>query len=162
GTNLGAAILIVLALILITGKSFGAILSSFTHGITSFFKNQKDQIKQELTDWRNDIRTKREQRRKQKENKRKAAPLIRPKPAPSPPPRNQAMDTEEPIIHDFSEREPEEQPKPPMAQPSAPVDPEADSPTFSASEVENKDYQLPSLDILLLPQKNNQNKQKQY
>src|SRR5699024_7919094 len=39
---------------------------------------------------------------------------------------------------------------------------ESDASSFSASEVENEDYQLPSLDILNLPQKNNQNKQKQY
>lgn len=161
GTKLVAVILMIMAFILITGKSFGAILSGITQGLTTFFKNQKRQIGQELAAWRKDIHDKRQQKQQTAQMKEasSSAPITTEK-------SRETSETGEgePIIHDFTEQELEK--TMPMAQQSSePVTSsknQTDSPSFSTSEVENKDYQLPSLDLLMAPQKNTQNLQKQY
>lgn len=160
GTKLVAVILMITAFILITGKSFGAMLSGITQSITTFFKNQKEQIGRELQDWKNDVRDKREQRRQQKQQEQQAAQATPSKPQASKPEKEAPIQEEEPIIHDFTERELEK--AMPMAKPPASMKDSSDSPSFSTSEVENKDYQLPSLDLLVSPPHNTQNLQKQY
>jgi S-DNA-T family DNA segregation ATPase FtsK/SpoIIIE len=166
GTQFVAFILMIMSFILITGKSLGGVLSAVTNGVIGFFKNQISQLRREIADWRNDIRAKREQKQQQKQKKQRTARLkptkskraMTPETTETPPEDEQAI---EPIIHDFSEYEPRV---------SVPAESErptresfsSDSPSFSTSEIENKDYQLPPLDLLLMPQKSNQNTQKQY
>ncbi|HET7521905.1 MAG TPA: DNA translocase FtsK [Bacillales bacterium] len=162
GTQLVSFILMLTAFILITGKSVGAMLSAATEKIGRFFAKQKNQLRRELADWKNDIQANREKRRQQKEQERpgRAARTRRSE--------IKAVEEESPqeeqvIIHDFSEHQlqgPPAAPSEPLRETGQP-DPE-DSPSFSTSEVENKDYRLPPFDLLLLPQKNNQHTQKQY
>lgn len=147
------------AFILITGKSLGGILSTATEKIGRFFSNQKKQVQQELADWKSDIRARREQRKREQQK-----PPVQPAPqrqdenagGEASPPRDEQV-----IIHDFSEREPDKPYEAPPVEPEHKTEPE-DAPSFSTSEVENEDYELPPFDLLLLPQKSNQQSQKQY
>lgn len=159
GTRLVAFMLMITAFILITGKSLGGILSTATEKIGRFFSNQKKQVQQELADWKSDIRARREQRKREQQK-----PPVQPAPqrqdenagGEASPPRDEQV-----IIHDFSEREPDKPYEAPPVEPEHKTEPE-DAPSFSTSEVENEDYELPPFDLLLLPQKSNQQSQKQY
>ncbi|HEX7065348.1 MAG TPA: DNA translocase FtsK [Bacillales bacterium] len=172
GTQLVAFILMIMSAILITGKSLGAFLSGMTSSIGGFLGDQLSRLRQELSDWKNDIRTKREQRskdRKQKQAAKKKPPKQNNEVKEQVQEQQQPMEEQviEPIIHDFSEYESQSAKAP---EPEAPIEdesaketgPKASPPSFTTSEVENKDYQLPPLDLLLSPQNGNQNLQKQY
>lgn len=174
GTQLVAFILMIMSAILITGKSLGETLSSITSRLAGFFGDQISRLRQELSDWKNDANAKREQHRQEREQRRAAQSKS---PDPNEVKQTQAKEQDkqeeeqivEPIIHDFSQYESQPQP----AEPKQESKPEAttgegkgssqkESPAFTTSEVENKDYQLPTLDLLISPKNNNQNLQKQY
>jgi S-DNA-T family DNA segregation ATPase FtsK/SpoIIIE len=161
GTQFIAVILMIIAFILITGKSFGGTLSKISHNISSFFINQFAVFKSDLRDWKHEITEKRKKKQQQKELEVSTH---------SEPKNEQTEDTTviEPIIHDFSERK--QQPKDPLNQWMSKTEKEETQPeeepqpktSFSVPEVENKHYQLPALDLLALPENNSQNLQRQY
>lgn len=165
GTQLVAFILMIMAFILITGKSVGGMLSATTSGIGSFFKSQFEQLRQELADWQSEAKVKREQKQQKRQAARQNKPQTggsapaQPKEAHPPAAEPQMI---EPIIHDFSEYESKPNVEAEQGVPANNNTPLKVSPTFTTAELENKDYQLPSLDLLLSPTKNNQNVQKQY
>lgn len=179
GTQLVAVILMIMAFILITGKSLGGMLSNISMSVAMFFKNQAEQLRQELADWKQEWMAKREQnqqkRRKQQKKSRKPNTNRKKSKATGKPEQAEAVSDQqtepegEPIIHNFSEYDP--QPSENAA--SGQQEPESEpairqeskqeaTPGFKTTELENKDYQLPSLDLLLSPKKNSQNVQKQY
>ncbi|HET7578528.1 MAG TPA: DNA translocase FtsK [Bacillales bacterium] len=174
GTQLVAFILMIMAFILITGKSLGGFLSSATSSVAAFVKNQADQLRRELADWRSEVKTKREQQQQQKRQKRKKAsqnqsskPDGTTQQQSTPKPAEEEQQVIEPIIHDFSEYEPQsaalsKREEPAKAEMSTKEEPLKNAPSFTTSEPENKDYQLPGLDLLLSSKKNNQNVQKEY
>lgn len=167
GTQFVAFILMIMSFILITGKSLGGTLSAIAGGVFGFFKNQISQLRQEITDWKNDIKAKREQKQQEKQKKQRAARSKKSsdshKNSPSQITETLPEDEQgtEPIIHDFSEYEPRVS-VPTESQVTVRESYSAGSPSLSTSEIENKDYQLPPLDLLQAPQKNNQNMQKEY
>lgn len=175
GTQLVAFILMIMAFILITGKSLGGMLSAMSEAIGNFVKGQFEQLRQELEDWRNDARAKREQKQRKREQA-KASMQKSAGATPSPQPQESNVPPEpqviEPIIHDFSEYESkakQQAAQPPVEpvqkitnQEDSPAKGQSTAPAFTTAEPENKDYQLPPLDLLLSPKKNNQNVQKQY
>lgn len=179
GTQLVAVILMIMAFILITGKSLGGMLSSFSMSVALFFRKQFEQMRQELADWKQEWIAKREknqqQRKSQQKQTRQAKIPKKTKETGSQPETSPEQNPEgEPIIHNFNEY----QPQPSENASTAPKEPEgesaikqgieretsneAPSPRFTTSEPENKDYQLPTLDLLLSPKKSGQNVEKQY
>lgn len=167
GTQFVAFILMIMSFILITGKSLGGTLSAIAGGVFGFLKNQISQLRQEITDWKNDIKAKREQKQQEKQKKRQAVQSkasksrkIRPSQMTETTPEDERDN--EPIIHDFSEYEPRVSVPTESQVTTVRESYSAGSPSLSTSEIENKDYQLPPLDLLQAPQKNNQNMQKEY
>ncbi|HET7629114.1 MAG TPA: DNA translocase FtsK [Bacillales bacterium] len=169
GTQLVAIILMIMSFILITGKSFGALLSSVTSSMAAFVKTQTEQLRQELIDWKNDVASRRAKNKKQTAAERKGKAVeetnvvqeVEPTVVSAP---NEEQ-TAEPIIHDFNEYAPAEtEADPEKREPAGQgaVEETVKEPAFLTSEIENEDYELPTLELLAPPQKGGQHLHKQY
>lgn len=104
GTKIIAFILIIIGIILLTGKSFGDFIGKIILTISDFIKGQWDAFKLDMTEWKQKQTERRNEReaekQKEKENRRREpVPVIN----------NQVQDQEEtiipePIISSFADR----------------------------------------------------------
>lgn len=165
GTEIIALILLVIAFILVTGKSLGETLSKVFGKVFSAAKSQYEKLKADLQDWKYEIAEKKKNKQEKSQESIEVSA-----PAPTQPDEKQKEEeiAVEPIIHDFSERK--QSVKKPKQEPPADQKPveqgeqkeQKEQKSFSVPEIENKDYELPSLELLALPQNNSQNLQRQY
>ncbi|MBM7655155.1 DNA translocase FtsK [Neobacillus cucumis] len=168
GTKIIAFILIIIGIILLTGKSFGDFIGKIILTISDFIKGQWDAFKLDMTEWKQKQTERRNERQaekqKEKENRRREpVPVIN----------NQVRDQEEtiipePIISSFADRAyldeaPVEQPEAVQAkgkqQKSKTEEQDDDNNppiSFTGAEVENVSYELPPLRLLKAPKKTDQ------
>ncbi|MED4229210.1 DNA translocase FtsK [Neobacillus cucumis] len=168
GTKIIAFILIIIGIILLTGKSFGDFIGKIILTISDFIKGQWDAFKLDMKEWKQKQTERRNERQaekqKEKENRRREpVPVIN----------NQVQDQEEtiipePIISSFADRAyldeaPVEQPEAVQAkgkQQKSKTEEQDDDNTppisFTGAEVENVSYELPPLRLLKAPKKTDQ------
>lgn len=166
GTKIIAFVLIVIGLILLTGKSFGNFIGKIITGIFGFSKDQWEAFKTDLAEWKQKRRDIREQRRiKQQKNQESKKDRTNPSNSLIQPINEQEESgLPEPIISSFADRAyPEEisieanrekietgkKENPDMEEDYMP-------PQMTFMEVENAAYELPPLRLLKLPGKTDQ------
>jgi DNA segregation ATPase FtsK/SpoIIIE, S-DNA-T family len=158
GTKLIAALLIVIGIVLITGKSLRESVGKIIGPVFSFIKKQWGDFTQDLKSWKQQL--KKSKRRKKK--KTSTDETIEP---------NETYDEEvepeyqphsEPIISSFTDRaypsddNNENQNSISDQNPNDHVEEEHTVPPMTFAELENDEYQLPPLDLLKQPEPNNQ------
>lgn len=167
GTKIIAFIFILVGFILLTGKSFGDFVGKIILAIFGFSKNQWAAFKSDVEQWKQKQQERKNERRTQRaqeqENRQTEVPPIINSQA-VPPMDDPAIP--EPIISSFADRAYTDEPpkdKPSKEQTrsrrSKKEDEEEDQTppiTFTEVEVENVDYQLPSLRLLKMPKKTDQ------
>lgn len=163
GSKIVAFLLIIIGFVLITGKTFGDAAGKIMAAILNFCKKQWTGFVNDIKEWSQKSREKREERRARREEDQAQA---------------QEEETEtvitinnssgtaaepvpEPIISSFAERAYQEEPQaaegPEPAQDAADVEPdEENAPPITFTEVENKDYELPPIRLLKLPRQTDQ------
>ncbi|WP_433749894.1 DNA translocase FtsK [Falsibacillus pallidus] len=161
GTKFVAMVLILIGMILITGKSIGDITGKTAKVIGEFIKNQWEVFIEDMKEWS-------DERKIKKQTKIKEKPKKKEEPAPDNPVENESppagplSEKSEPIISSFADRaygaSPMEEPT--IQNDSLPAGKEADddpsAPPITFTEVENLDYQLPSLSLLKMPRATDQ------
>jgi DNA segregation ATPase FtsK/SpoIIIE, S-DNA-T family len=159
GTKLIAAMLIIIGIVLITGKSLRESISKLFGPIFAFIKKQWRDFKQDLKSWKQQLK----QSKRRKKKKVLTDDIIRPIDETN----DEYIEAEdhshsEPIISSFTDRAyPSDETN---GNQTAVTDPdpmdhseeEQSVPPMTFAELENDDYQLPPLDLLKQPEPNNQ------
>lgn len=165
GTKILSFVLIMIGLILITGRSFGEIFNKLFAAGQKNFKKQWAAFLKDMKDWKDERKASRADR---VENDEKT-PEVTVKPHSRTDNNEDNYTAPEPIISSFTERaypdEPEpvrerrkeEEARPAHAAEKEEVDDRAPAMTFT--EVENKDYQLPSINLLTRPKQTDQSRE---
>ncbi|MGM0750488.1 MAG: DNA translocase FtsK [Bacillota bacterium] len=172
GARIVSATFILIGIILVTGKSIGDVLGRAGKRFGAFLGGQWSAFKQDMTDWKEEQSKKKEV----KEKKKKEVPMKQEEAGERVLP--QEEEPREPIISNFAERayggtqtkedqasagaginDEKEDAK---AQGMPDSEGEADSaPPITFTEVENKDYKLPSISLLKSPRKTDQSNEYQ-
>ncbi|MCA1059108.1 DNA translocase FtsK [Rossellomorea aquimaris] len=169
GARIVSATFIMIGIILVTGKSLGDVLGRAGKRFGTFMGGQWSAFKQDMSEWKEEQSKKKETR----EKKKKEAPVKEEVVASAP---SQEEEKREPIISNFAERAygvpPKDDPTPSTEgtkeekEVSVPQNHtesvgEPDSPPITFTEVENKDYKLPSITLLKSPRKTDQSNEYQ-
>ncbi|MFE8699137.1 DNA translocase FtsK [Cytobacillus sp. FJAT-54145] len=167
GTKIIAVVLIMIGFILLTGKTFGEAVGKVLISISNFSKKQWDAFLNDLAEWRQDRKEKKEIRKLEKEkqrveeaNKEQAEPIFS---------TVKLADVEEqppePIISNFAEKaykqhlDTEETIGPNTQQQIVTEDHSTEdeiTPAITFTEIENVDYELPPIKLLKLPRQTDQ------
>ncbi|MCA1037591.1 MULTISPECIES: DNA translocase FtsK [Bacillus] len=166
GTKLIAALLIIIGLVLLTGKTFGEAAGKLFISIWGFIKKQWEAFLEDMKESKRKFRERSDERRQRQEELRQSAEEREPEPSANisqPPLPAEEEPSPEPIISSFAERAYQQQPEPvPEAakRKSKPGGEEAaeeeSAPAITFTEVENVDYELPPLSLLTLPRQADQ------
>ncbi|MGE6261188.1 DNA translocase FtsK [Heyndrickxia sporothermodurans] len=161
GTKILCFVLFIIGFILITGKSIGVLFEKVGKRMKEFIGNQWEASKKDLQGWNNERKEKKEQKRlktdlhNEKEEVQHATPM------------EQEKETK-PIISSFTERsysidENETMPNEENAKLEKQTNDEAMeddiAPNITFTEVENEDYQLPSISLLKRPKATDQSRE---
>lgn len=151
GTKIVSFFLVLVGLMLLTGKSLGEYISAIHERLGPLLQKQKEQFKDDLADWKKDRKEKRVKQSRKKTKKQQAEELQ----AENPPTGEQSHVVEgpsEPIISSFTERNPglTEQSEEQSAEPEQVQEDELPA-AMSFAEVENEDYELPPSTLLAKP-----------
>ncbi len=160
GSKIAAVLLIIIGIILLTGKTFGQAIGKGLTAIGNFLKQQWQGFVNDVKNWKQEQVEKRKTRRVEREEvkARKALEEHQANPIIHVAGQSDAKEEEsirvEPIINSFTERV--YQPQAPENETEAkakeePEDTEEDVGQMSFAEVENVDYQLPPISILKQP-----------
>jgi S-DNA-T family DNA segregation ATPase FtsK/SpoIIIE len=163
GTKIIAGVLIIIGLILITGKTFGDRLGNMVFALFNFFKKQWKAFLNDLSEGKKE---RKDQRRPKKEKKLVASEQneVDDMVAPADSMAEEVIPSE-PIISSFAEKAYEQSAKPlhdgqaearPKRKDRQVEDDEDQAPPITFTEVENVDYQLPPIKILKLPRQTDQ------
>lgn len=163
GTKMIAGVLIIIGLILITGKTFGDRLGNMVFALFNFFKKQWKAFLSDLSEGKKE----RKEQRKPKKEKKLVAPEQNEVDDMVTPANSMAEEVipSEPIISSFAEKAYEQSAKPlhdgqaearPKRKDKQVEDEEDQAPPITFTEVENVDYQLPPIKILKLPRQTDQ------
>jgi DNA segregation ATPase FtsK/SpoIIIE, S-DNA-T family len=167
GTKIIAFIFILIGFILLTGKSFGDFVAKIIAAMFAFSKTQWAAFKTDVSQWRQ----KQEERKNDRRTRRAEGPDSQNQATGNQPIINAGQvvplvepDIPEPIISNFadraySEEAPKDKPQKEQTRTrrSKQVEAEEDqSPPITFTEVENVDYQLPPLRLLMMPKKTDQ------
>lgn len=164
GTKILSFVLIVIGAILITGRSFGEVFNKLLAAGSDNLKKQWAAFVQDMKDWKDERKSKRTEQaaRDNRSAKVNDEPLSRTENDEG------SYTAPEPIISSFAERAYQEEPVPPVQEQKEEVssarsdDKEADddkTPAITFTEVENKDYQLPSISLLTRPKQTDQSRE---
>ncbi|RJS62240.1 DNA translocase FtsK [Bacillus sp. PK3_68] len=168
GTKILSFVLIMIGLILITGRSFGEIFNKLFVAGQKNFKKQWAVFLQDMKEWKDERKTRRADRVEEDEKipERASERTVEPH---SPLTNNEDnYSAPEPIISSFTERAYQEEAEPVLergkeekARPAQAAEKEEDdrAPSMTFTEVENKDYQLPSINLLTRPQQTDQSRE---
>ncbi|MBH9965422.1 DNA translocase FtsK [Rossellomorea oryzaecorticis] len=169
GARIVSATFILIGIILVTGKSLGEVLGKAGSSFREFLSGQWAAFKTDMSEWKE---SKDHKKAEKKQNKQKEDNDSKKQEAPVPPANLEEEEKIEPIISNFAERayggmpsekEKEDQSeKAKEAQPQNSNEEETDSaPPITFTEVENKDYKLPSLTLLKSPKQTDQSNEYQ-
>ncbi|MDQ0214241.1 S-DNA-T family DNA segregation ATPase FtsK/SpoIIIE [Oikeobacillus pervagus] len=159
GTKILSVVLILVGFILITGKSIGEIFGKVLISFRKWVGSQWMAFQEDLDEWKTERKEKKENKVKSNKDKKQ------PKKMESESKEETAeVVTKEPIISSFTEKN--EMPIELIEeedQLALPIDEEMEdeAPPMSFAEVENKDYQLPSISLLKRPKHTDQSKEYQ-
>ncbi len=169
GTKLIAALLIIIGLVLLTGKTFGEAAGKLFLSIWGFIKKQWEAFLEDMKESKRKFRERSDERRQRQEELRQSAEEREPEPPVNmahPPLPAEEEPSPEPIISSFAERAYQQQPepvkeaakrKPKTGGEEAADDESAPAITFTEVEnVENVDYELPPLSLLTMPRQADQ------
>ena len=164
GTKLFAIVLMMIGFILFTGKTFGGALNKIFSSLWAFFTKQWLGFKEDMNNWRQGLKEKREMKHAQKQEKRARLELENQETRSSPiiHVATQAQEESvrpEPIISNFADRayqQNDEQKTVDEDVEEVVVVVEEDLQPIAFTEVENVDYQLPSIDLLKQPRHTDQ------
>ncbi|KIL73629.1 DNA translocase FtsK [Bacillus badius] len=163
GTKILSFVLVMMGIILITGRSLGEVFNTLLAAGRKNFNKQWKAFLQDMRDWKDERKAKQADRTDDAEriSERAADPAPRTE-------EDEEHPVQEPIISSFTERAYQEEPAPVREQPSgegkaassAQKDSEEDrAPSMTFTEVENKDYQLPSISLLKRPKQTDQSRE---
>ncbi|MFC7392606.1 FtsK/SpoIIIE family DNA translocase [Scopulibacillus cellulosilyticus] len=158
GTMFMAVFLIIVSLILITGKSLRDTMNKILRRFKKLGQGVANKQKENMQKIKTAMDEKKEQRKEQEEAE-KAEELVADD--------NDPDQNQEPIIHDFNEQHPLDIPQVKEDHPKKVRDDLEDEqdlvqPSFSTPEVENEDYQLPPIDLLERPKSNSQSNERRH
>jgi DNA segregation ATPase FtsK/SpoIIIE, S-DNA-T family len=166
GTKLIAALLIIIGLVLLTGKTFGEAAGKLFISIWGFIKKQWAAFLEDMKESKRKFRERSDERRQRQGELRQAAEEREPESAiniSQPPLPAEEEPSPEPIISSFAERAYQQQPEPVQEaakRKSKPGGEEAaedeSAPAITFTEVENVDYELPPLSLLTMPRQADQ------
>jgi len=165
GTQIIGFLVIVIGLILLTGKTLSGGFKKVMSAIWRFLQDQWNEFLADINDWKESMQRKKERKQQEKEARRQnrqqeqARPLVA-----NQPDEEETLHTEEypqePIINTFSNiafQEPEPLAETEVAQEQQEtVEEEVIVEPIRFTEVENEDYQLPPIKLLKLPRKTDQ------
>ncbi|WP_226674145.1 DNA translocase FtsK [Rossellomorea aquimaris] len=170
GARIVSATFIMIGIILVTGKSLGDVLGRAGKRFGAFMIGQWSAFKQDMSDWKEEQSKKKEIKEKKKQDApQKSQGSVEPV-------LSQEEEKREPIISNFAERAYGEIPKDDSPSQRAVTgeneegesnnltqsEGEADTaPPITFTEVENKDYKLPSIALLKSPRKTDQSNEYQ-
>ncbi|MBM7650063.1 S-DNA-T family DNA segregation ATPase FtsK/SpoIIIE [Bacillus ectoiniformans] len=169
GTRILSVVLILIGLILITGKSFGELFGRFFTVLGGGLNNQWQAFRQDMKDWK----TERKDRQSKKEPKEKELTQDRSRKSSAKQPaliEESDYEAPEPIISSFAERAYTEEPaadkEPPLKAEKQKENSESSDdkevvPPITFTEVENKDYKLPPIKLLKRPKQADQSSEYQ-
>ena len=160
GTQFVAFVLIVIGIILLTGKTFGQSIVKFFMNILQFIKKQWMAFKEDLSNWK----VQRHQRRIVKQEKKEKRVVEKGEPDITIQSMNhveEEVERPEPLISSFTDKVQLSQHKSETAinNPIEEVEESGeseDAPPITFTEVENVDYELPSMNLLKIPQHTDQ------
>lgn len=164
GTQLLSFVLIIIGIILVTGKTFGQSILNFFLSILHLIKKQWIAFREDLSNWKQQWITDRHDKKEVKERKEKKEkkPVIVEKEITNPPVETfQEEEKPEPIISSFTDKVQHTDPAnedhvTQLENTEESHEEEDDAPPITFTEVENVDYKLPSMDLLKLPQHTDQ------
>ncbi|MFE8695123.1 DNA translocase FtsK [Cytobacillus sp. FJAT-53684] len=160
GTKIISFVLIVIGIILLTGKTLGEALGKIGMAIWSFCKNQWEAFKVDMKEWSTARKEKRAVRQAQAEEIKAKAEEPEPVITINSAKEYVEESLPEPIISSFAEKAhyaKEEQAIQTKEKGENSSSPEIEiSPSITFTEVENKDYELPPIRLLKLPRKTDQ------
>ncbi|MEN8699520.1 DNA translocase FtsK [Bacillus infantis] len=166
GTKLIAALLIIIGLVLLTGKTFGEAAGKLFISIWGFIKKQWAAFLEDMKESKRRFREKSDERRQRQGELRQAAEEREPEPSTNitqPPLPAEEEPSPEPIISSFAERAYQQQPEPVQEAPKRKSKPGGEeaaedeaAPAITFTEVENVDYELPPLSLLTMPRQADQ------
>ncbi|WAA11253.1 DNA translocase FtsK [Fervidibacillus albus] len=147
GAKLFGYIFIIVGMMFITGKSFGDFIRQILRSTTNFYKKTRDQIKQDLSKWRNKEKKDENKTNRKKETK-KALPVDE---------KSEEKELREPIISNFAEKVyKEEKGEEPVVSQEEEEEEKQSVTVHFPEEIENADYQLPPLSLLNHPKQADQ------
>ncbi|WP_338469794.1 DNA translocase FtsK [Niallia sp. XMNu-256] len=162
GTQLFSFVMIIVGVILVTGKTYGQSIVKFFITILKLIKKQWLAFREDLSHWIQQWKVNRNDKVIKKEKK----PLIVEKPirdhVPPQPVIEEQEEKPEPIISSFTDKvyQASSDEKPSIDEIEKTEEEtrevEDDAPPITFTEVENVDYELPSMDLLKLPQHTDQ------
>lgn len=157
GTKILCVVLIIISLMLLTGKSISPFLEKMSIKCKQFFEDQWSKSKDDLSDWRAEKREKKQLRKSKRAAKEKQVPISE----------EQHEDTQEevaaPIISSFTEQytptaeeQPEQSSNDQTITDTVEQEEEEEAPPILFTEYENEDYQLPPITLLKRPRSTDQ------
>lgn len=160
GTKILSGVLILIGIILFTGKTFGEATGNFFGRLFAFIKKQWTSFVDDMSNWKKDRKAKKAAKEKEREEKEKlkdehkeleiieTEPII-----------NEPETSPEPIISNFADRAYKELPMEEEENQGKEylIEEEHDhNPPMTFTEVENEDYELPPIKLLKLPRQTDQ------
>ena len=160
GTQFLAFVLIVIGIILLTGKTFGQSIVKFFMNILQFIKKQWMAFKEDLSNWKGQ----RHQRQIVKQEKKEKRVVEKGEPDITIQSMNhveEEIERPEPLISSFTDKVQLSQhdSKPGINNPIEEVEESGEgeeAPPITFTEVENVDYELPTMNLLKMPQHTDQ------
>ncbi|KMY53668.1 cell division protein FtsK [Bacillus sp. FJAT-27231] len=164
GTKILSFVLVMIGLILITGRSFGEIFGKLLSSGGKNLKKQWAVFLQDMKDWKSE----RKSRRTERADRDARTSDVLDEPPSHVEKDERSYSAPEPIISSFTERAYQEEPELVQEQQKEAVKPAPDAekeagedraPAMTFTEVENKDYQLPSINLLTRPKQTDQSRE---
>ncbi|MFZ0445902.1 MAG: DNA translocase FtsK [Bacillus sp. (in: firmicutes)] len=160
GTQFVAFVLIVIGIILVTGKTFGQSIVKFFMNILQFIKKQWMAFKEDLSNWKGQ----RHQRQIEKQEKKEKRVVEKGEPDITIQSMNhveEEIERPEPLISSFTDKVQLSQhdSKPGINNPIEEVEESGEgeeAPPITFTEVENVDYELPTMNLLKMPKHTDQ------
>lgn len=158
GSKIVSFVFIIIGIVLMTGKTLGETLGKFIVTLGSFIKKQWSAFTDDMKTWNDDKKQKKKNPSKKKKRENEPVEEVH---AVQQEEETQQMATER-IISSFADKaygdEKEEQPATTETIPLVEAEEEHDEvvPPINFTEVENKEYTLPPLSLLLQPKKTDQ------
>ncbi|WP_071459501.1 FtsK/SpoIIIE family DNA translocase [Bacillus massilinigeriensis] len=159
GTQLIAFVLIMIGIVLITGRTFGDVAGKVITRSAKFLKEQWDAFLVDIREWKQKrsvkkpMKQEKKKKKKKQEDEKEETPMVQENEATGP----------EPIISNFAERafpdhEDEElkEDKPSVREQRDNVLGEEQTPSITFTEVENESYELPPVSLLKPPSQTDQ------